>query len=136
MTESATETAAVLIVDPSSDSREVLRTALAHCGWKILEATHAQQGLDMLDQYHPRIVVLDVEPEREVAVEPQLLEQISRRVDAAEGQLVVLGQVGRAAANIADTTMPDAHGRQSFAKPYQYGAVIRKIEELVRQAAR
>lgn len=127
----------VLIVDPSADSREVLRTGLRRCGLEIIEASHAEQGLEMIGQHHPQIVVLDVEPGCDPRDEEQLFDRFSQESDQQQASLVVLGRTLPTADNFTASS-PESDGctgSQFFSKPYQYAAVIRKIEELVRQAS-
>ena len=47
----------VLIVDPSADNREVLRTALARRGLTIFEAEAADRGLELAREHRPDVIV-------------------------------------------------------------------------------
>jgi DNA-binding response OmpR family regulator len=114
----------VLIVDQSEDSREVLRTALRRRGLQTFEASLPQHGLELARQHHPRVIVLDLEVE--TGDGDDLCGQFARQL--GPDHLVVLGSARlRRRADIDATTA----GRQFVSKPYHYGALIRKIEELV-----
>ena len=158
---SATKTlpvkASVLIVDPSADSREVLRMGLRRRGVEIIEASHAEQGLAMIDQHRPQIVVLDVETDSNLETQdiatgttteayptfPTAADSTSEttaaetlifdRLAQQQVSLIVLGKTCPSAGQLTD--QEDSAASQFFSKPYQYGAVIRKIEELVRQSS-
>ncbi len=111
----------VLIVDSSEETREVLQTALERRGLRILSADRARQGLELARRHHPDLIVLDLEVEgarRPDNPSAPFAEQ--SRSDHA--RLVLLGSLRRGA--------PPADG-EFVAKPYHYGPLIRKIEELL-----
>jgi DNA-binding response OmpR family regulator len=115
----------VLIVDSSEETREVLQTALERRGVRTFSASRARQGVELAREHHPDLIVLDLEledPERESQSIP-LAEQ--SRTDCAP--MVLLGSVRRSS--------PIADG-EFVAKPYHYGPLIRKIEELLEHASR
>ena len=51
----------VLIVDDNRASRHLLRAILKTVRCDIIEATHGQQGLDLMAQERPDLVLLDVD---------------------------------------------------------------------------
>ncbi len=111
----------VLIVDRSEETREVLQTALQRRGLRTFAAGDAGPGLELAKQHHPDLIVLDLEiddsnPED---VSAGFAEQ-SRADDAS---LVMLGTVRRGEAA--------ASGGEFVPKPYHYGPLIRRIEELL-----
>ena len=53
----------VLIVDSSEETQEVLRTALERRGMRILAANRAGPGLELAQEHHPDLIVLDLEVE-------------------------------------------------------------------------
>lgn len=114
----------VLVVDPSEETREVLRTALAPTGAKVFEATGAEQGLHLARQHHPDVIVLDLEIDAQSTAE--LAEDYRCQAERQQTPLVLLGSARRL--------------RQSFpagqfvSKPYHYAPLIRKIEQLLREA--
>jgi CheY-like chemotaxis protein len=105
----------VLIVDPSEETREVLRTALEGRGVRILAASEPAAGRQLAREHRPDLIVLDLEcdPGGETTA-----------VDGPRpAQLVLLGSGRR----------PTGHlGAGEFvAKPYHYAPLIRKIESLL-----
>jgi CheY-like chemotaxis protein len=111
----------VLIVDPSVDSREVIRTALERRGVAVFEADNARVGAELARQCRPDLVVVDGEVDGRNAASNE-----STPVDdvALNVPRVVLGKVRRA--NNRD---------RCLAKPYQYATLIRTIEELLETAS-
>jgi DNA-binding response OmpR family regulator len=114
----------VLIIDESADAREVLRTALERRGMVILEAAEAHQGLEMAERHHPDLIVLDTE------LIPGDEPNLACRYDAAtrEGRtsLVLLG-----AARCRVSASPAG---EVVRKPYHYGPLVHRIEELLGRA--
>lgn len=110
----------VLIVDSSEETREVLQTALERRGLRIFSAGQARQGLDLAKEHHPDVIVLDLEVDDSGpdCISAPFAEQ--SRTDRAP--LVLLGSIRR--------RQPPAGG-EFVAKPYHYGPLIRKIEELL-----
>jgi len=109
----------VLIVDPSPETREVLQLALERRGMCTLAAGRTRQGIELARQHQPDLIVLDLD------VEPGATALVSERfADSAEGppaRMILLGS----------TPGPEKPGRQVVSKPYDYRALIRRIEELV-----
>jgi DNA-binding NtrC family response regulator len=111
--------ARVLIVDESQDSRDVIRTMLERRGVRILEAPEATSGLAILRQQHPEVVVLDLES---CTADPSAWPTaFGAEVESNNAALVVLGNL----------RAEDAVGSYVVHKPYHYGPLIRKIEQLV-----
>ena len=106
----------VLIIDPSADEREVLRTALARRGLQILEAAEAETGKTLACQHQPAVIVLDMDARH--AEEADWTAETGR-------SLIVLGTARR------EHALPP---HQSVAKPYHYGPLIARIEELAKAA--
>lgn len=114
----------VLIVDQSEDSRAVFRAALERRGLSMIEAPGARQGLDLLRQQRPEVVVLDLEST--AADDPDLRAAYASELDRHGAELVILGNMRRS------ERAPDQH---VVRKPYHYGPLIRKIEQLIDQSA-
>ncbi len=109
----------VLIVDESSDSREVLRTVLEHRGMRILEASRPQEGIDLARQHQPDLIVLDLELESSPPEYPsELAAQATRQTP-----LVMLGNARRG--------MPGPRIGEFLSKPYHYAPLVRRIEQLL-----
>jgi len=109
----------VLVVDKHSESLEVLRTILELHGVSVLEARAVNTGLDVMRAEHPRVVVLDLDAaSADDASIQSAFEEETRR---CESSLVILGKA-RMTGN--------SHG-QVIDKPYQYGPLVRTIEQLL-----
>ena len=111
----------ILIVDESEETREVLRTALARPGMQIYEAARADEGLRIAEQYHPDVVVLDAETG--AASGDAVTKRLSHEMDSRSAPVVLLGSLRR-----IKRSFPAG---QFVSKPYHYGPLIRKIEELL-----
>lgn len=119
----------VLIVDRSEDTREVLRTALERRGWRIFAAGRVRTGLELARRHHPDLIVLDLELDGSPTA--QSGEKLAEGLSAPFAEqsrcdhvpLVMLGSVRR-----DQKGLPDG---EFVAKPYHYGPLIRKIEELL-----
>jgi DNA-binding response OmpR family regulator len=116
----------VLIVDSSDETREVLRTALARPATRVLEASRAQQGLELARQHHPDVIVLDLEIDAEST--ENLAADFNAQTQAHQASLVLLGSALR-----VRKAFP---GGQFVNKPYHYAPLIRKIESLLEGAAK
>lgn len=122
----------VLIVDESEETQEVLQTVLQRRGVRTLVATKARQGLELAQRHHPDLIVLDLEMEGAPA---EQFSRISRLPPSEEANppldhdsrphLVLLGSLRRQSGCLE---------RGEFvSKPYHYGRLIRRIEELLEQ---
>ena len=111
----------VLIVDRSTETREVLKTALERRGWRILAVSRAERGLEMAKQHHPDLIVLD--PEADGSDPEDVCAPFTEESQASHTPLVVL-RSGRGGSRGL------AHG-EFISKPYHYGPLIRRIEELL-----
>jgi len=114
----------VLIVDESADSRDVLRTLLERRGATTLEARRPEQALVVADAFCPHLIVLDAESDHSACgAATNRLREAARRMDAP---IVILGTV-------RDMGGGPSSG-QFVPKPYQYGQLIRKIDDLLAAA--
>ncbi|HUS38517.1 MAG: response regulator [Pirellulales bacterium] len=114
----------VLIVDKSADSREVLKTALQRRGIAILEASGASQGLALARTHKPQVIVLDLEISN--GGPQKVCDDFAEDLDDESPTLVVIGN-----AQIPSRGAGGHSADQVVAKPYHYGPLIRKIEQLV-----
>jgi PleD family two-component response regulator len=115
----------VLIVDRSEESRDVFRTVLERRGVEIYEAREARQGLEILRRLRPDVVVLDLEAD--AADDAAIQAAYGNELASHNAEMVVLGNLRRAG------LFDDTH---LVRKPYHYGPLIRKIEQLVEHSAR
>ena len=116
--------ASLLIVDPSADNREVLRTVLARRGWRIFEAEAAAEGVELARQFHPDVIVLDVE--RDAGDAAAIGEQLQAESADHPAGLIVLGTL-RGSLQVA--------GGRVISKPYHFAPLIHTIEQLAAKAA-
>lgn len=118
----------VLIVDQSSENREVLRTVLERRGLEIFEADAASEGLRLAQSHHPEVVVLDADAacDERALLSEQGRDAFDELAGTDDARLVVLGRLrgGRA-------TRPDS---RSLPKPFHFGALIDMIESLFSEA--
>jgi len=117
----------VLIVDSSEETREVLRTALERRGVRTFSACRAKQGLELARNHHPDLIVLDLEldfeGDRDAGTPEDRPNPFADPSQADQAPLVMLGTVRR--------DMGELPEGEFVAKPYHYGPLIRRIEELL-----
>ena len=113
----------VLIVDRSTETREVLRTALESRGAQIWEATRAEAALTLMRKHQPDVIVLDLEIAQaaSAAVRAELGDP-----HASVAPIVLLGTARR--------VKQDFPSGQFVAKPFDYATLILKIERLLDEA--
>jgi CheY-like chemotaxis protein len=116
--------ASVLIVDPSAENREVLRTVLARRGLRIFEAEAAAQGVELARQHHPDVIVLDLE--REAASAAAIGDQLHADSPQHPAEVIVLGKL-RGGRQLA--------GGHVISKPYHFAPLVHTIEQLAAKAA-
>ncbi|MEK6233124.1 MAG: response regulator [Planctomycetales bacterium] len=109
----------VLIVDELEETREVLQTVLERHGVDAMTTGEVEQGLRLAREHHPDLIVLDLEMES--SDDAEVRQGFEEETIAQSKPLVVLGTARR--------NMPV--GGQFVAKPYHYGALVRKIEQLL-----
>jgi CheY-like chemotaxis protein len=108
----------VLIVDRSEDTREVLQTALRRRGLQTLAASRPKAGLELARRHLPDLIVLDLETDE--GGPDDFCAHYARQSRDHETPLVILGSIRR--------DLPEG---EFVSKPYHYGPLIRRIEELV-----
>jgi len=110
----------VLIVDRSEETREVLETALKKRGIRTFAASRAQNGAELARSQRPDLIVLDLEV---APAEPDALcSKFEQGWDTDEPAMVLLGTM---------VNRPSNPSSEIVAKPYHYGPLIRKIEEIL-----
>lgn len=111
----------VLIVDESSENREVLRVALQRRGTTIFEADHAQQGLQLIERHRPDLIVLDLDTTQDERDTGSF--DLGQSAQERQIPIVVLGTLPRKSADLPTG--------EFVSKPYHYGPLIRRIEGLL-----
>ncbi len=116
--------ARVLIVDPSAESRDVLRTLLERSGASTIEARRPEQAVQMAQLHRPDLIVFDAESDR--SDRGSAGDALEAAATQSATPIVILGRISPTDGQIT--------GRQFVAKPYHYGPLIRKIENLLAAA--
>jgi DNA-binding response OmpR family regulator len=112
----------VLIVDPSEENRDILRTALERKGVRIHVAGGRDQGAVLARKHQPSLIVLDLEVAENAS--EGLCGSLGEPSAQGSPSIVVLGTCRR-----ARQTLPSG---EFVSKPYHYGPLIRRIEELLK----
>jgi CheY-like chemotaxis protein len=113
--------AQVLIVDESPESREILRTLLARRGTTTLEAARPDQAAQMTEQHRPDLILFDADCDHSGSGAPT--ESLKAAASRIGTPIVILGTV--------HNRQKPATSGQFISKPYHYGPLIRKIEDLL-----
>jgi DNA-binding response OmpR family regulator len=111
----------VLIVDESADSREVLSTLLARHGATTIEARRPRHAIELADQERIDLIVFDAESDRSDSGTD--IDDLKAAASRNGTPIVILGTVRSAKKSPA--------AGQFLAKPYHYGQLINKIENLL-----
>jgi DNA-binding response OmpR family regulator len=114
----------VLIVDRSPESREVLRTILELRGASTLETDQPDRARRLAEEFRPDLIVLDADSD------PSDSHDAMRGLRETAGRtatpIVILGTLSRSNGQFSPG--------QILAKPYHYGALIRRIDDLLAAA--
>ena len=114
----------VLIVDRSAESREVLRTILELRGAATLEADRPEEACQLAKEFRPDLIVLDADSDHSASRDATNdLRETAGRTDTP---IVILGTLQR--------PNGDLPAGQILAKPYHYGTLIRRIDDLLAAA--
>jgi CheY-like chemotaxis protein len=113
-----------LIVDRSRESREVLRTILELRGASTLETDQPERACQLAEEFRPDLIVLDVDsdPSGRRNATDELRETAGRTATP----IVILGSLRRSCGQLP--------AGQILAKPYHYGTLIRRIDDLLAAA--
>jgi len=111
----------ILIVDASSESREVLSALLARHGISTIEARRPEQAIELTDRHQPDLILFDADSER--CPQGNAASRLYDAADCSDTPMVILGTVPR-----PEQQYPPG---QFVSKPYHYGPLIRRIEALL-----
>jgi CheY-like chemotaxis protein len=114
----------VLIVDRSAESREVLRTILELRGTTTIEADRPDEACRLAEEFRPDVIVLDADSDASASLEAT--NDLRETADRTDTPIVILGTLRR-----QNGELPVG---QILAKPYQYSALIRRIDDLLAAA--
>lgn len=114
----------VLIVDESADLREVLSELLERHGATTVAARRPQQAIELAEQEHVDLIVFDAESDRTES--GRGIDDLKAAASRSGTPIVILGTVRHAKKH--------ARSGQFVAKPYHYGQLIHKIEDLLEAA--
>ncbi len=118
----------VLVVDDSPAIRTLLTVNLELEGYDVRAAADGEEGLEVVAQWHPHVVTLDV-------VMPRLdgFETLERlRADPATAELPVVMVTARAQA--ADRERGDALGADAYlSKPFEPAELVAVVGRLARR---
>jgi two-component system sensor kinase FixL len=112
----------VLIVDRSEETREVLKTALERRGMRTYAASRAQRGLEIARRHHPDVIVLDLDTGN--GTPEELCSPFAGQCETHPTRLIFLGGLCHRRRRPS--------GGEFISKPYHYGPLVRRIEELLR----
>jgi CheY-like chemotaxis protein len=113
-----------LIVDRSPESREVLRTILELRGALTLETDQPERACQLAEAFRPDLIVLDADSGHSGTQDAtDHLRQAAGRTDTP---IVILGTLRRSCGPLP--------AGQILAKPYHYGTLIRRIDDLLAAA--
>jgi CheY-like chemotaxis protein len=111
----------ILIVDASSESREILCMLLKREGVETFEASGPDRASQLVRDRQPHLIVYDMESDRRPSRQARAdLGQMATRSDIP---IVVLGTAKRFAGSFPTG--------QFVSKPYHYAPLIRRIEGLL-----
>jgi CheY-like chemotaxis protein len=111
----------VLIVDRSEETREVLQTALNRRGVRTFTASHAADGVELGQRHHPNLIVFDLEIGDGNL--DDIMPPVWARPEDNNFHIILLGTLRR--------NCPQIPGSEFVSKPYHYGPLIRRIEEIL-----
>ncbi len=112
----------VLIVDPSPETRQALQLALEYRGLRTVAAGRTPRAIQLARQHQPDLIVLD--GDMEPAAAATLSERLAGHTGAPQPRMIFL----------ASAPGPKDASREVVSKPYDYRALVRRIEELVHMA--
>jgi DNA-binding response OmpR family regulator len=123
--DAVTAQCSVLIVDQSEENREVLRTVLERHGVTTLTASRPQEGAVLARHHRPEVIVLDTE--YTLSDLDVICGVNSENRGYSESSIILLGKLRR---------NKSAARSEFFSKPYHYGPLIRRIEEILENSPR
>lgn len=115
----------VLIVDQSSETSEVLKTLLERQGRIALSAKRPDLAIQAVEQSSPDLILLDLDDQ--TGCQTNALSQLKESASLKNTPIVVIGSTKKHKAQLPDG--------QFISKPYQYRDLLRKIDQVMGDAA-
>jgi len=100
----------------------VLKTALERRGMRTYAASRARHGLELARRHHPDVIVLDLDMEN--GSPEEVCRPFAGQCSGHPARLIFLGGL------FHRRRRPS--GGEFVSKPYHYGPLVRRIEELTR----
>ncbi|HEY3241674.1 MAG TPA: response regulator [Acidimicrobiia bacterium] len=113
----------VLVVDDDAVLRRVVRAVLEADGFRVIEAADGEQGLKLVADERPGVVILDVMMPGLDGVE------VCRRVDHAATKVLMLTALGDVTTEVASL---EAGARGFLTKPFSSMDLLDRVEELLK----
>ena len=122
------EATRILVVDDDPKIRTVVRRGLAYEGYRVVEASSGEEGLDKAREHLPELVVLDVMLPGIDGIE------VTRRLRSAGDQVAILMLTAR------DEVRDRVEGLESGAddylvKPFSFEELLARVHALLRRKA-
>lgn len=114
----------VLIVDESAESREVLTALLARRGATTIETRRADQAAQLADLHQPDLIVFDADSDHTAS--GRAAAELEAAANRRGTPIVILGTIR--------PTRKSPGAGQIVSKPYHYGPLIHRIQELLAAA--
>jgi len=113
--------ARILIVDSSAEARDILSALLRRQGAETIEAAGMSRAMALLEQESPDLIVFDAESMPSSS--EQETHDLGCSASRSDTPIVVLGTAKRQLGPLSTG--------QFVTKPYHYGPLIRRIENLL-----
>jgi signal transduction histidine kinase/ActR/RegA family two-component response regulator len=123
----------VLVVEDDEDSREMLRTVLAHKGVSVMTATTAAEGLRMIQEFRPDLLISDVGLPKEDGYD--LIRKVRSLPDHKAEMLPAIALTGYASLQDRSTAL-EAGFQEHIAKPVDTDILIEFIAKLLPNGAK
>lgn len=118
-------TARIAVIDDEPHIRDLLSLALGHAGYAVRSAADAASGLELVREWEPDLVVLDVMMPRMSGIE--MLPALRRATDAP---VIVLSARGE----VDDKVEGLAHGADDYlSKPFAISELLARVDAKLRR---
>ena len=129
MTETASSSPVVLVVDDSLSMRRTLEFQLTRAGYRVTTAKDGLEALEVLAKSRPNAILLDIEMPRMDGYE-----LLARLRSQAEFKQLPVAMLTSRAANIHRQHALDLGANAYLVKPYPHDQLLSTVAELVKQS--